>query len=86
MCGISLFTRMNLSKIIVELENYELEVSEIKQSAGALQAALTYFFEQVENRKEWTREELSSLSDLSQVNKALTMLEAALRSAEKTDK
>ena len=86
MCGTFTFIRMNLSKIIVELENYELEVSEIKQSAGALQAALTYFFEQVDSRKVWTREELASLSDLSQVNKALMMLESALLSAEKTDK
>jgi hypothetical protein len=76
---------MNLNRIMAELENYELEVSEIKQSAGALQAALTYYIEQVESRKTWTREDLALLRDTSQVNKALMMLEAALRTAEKTD-
>jgi hypothetical protein len=77
---------MNLNRIYAELENYELEVSEIKTSAGALQASLSYFVEQIESRKTWTREELSSLLEISQVNKALIMLGAALKTAEKTDK
>jgi len=69
---------MDLNDIIAELENYSLEREETRSSAGNLQAAVVYFFEQIQSRENWTIQELEELKERCQITKSLGMLESAL--------
>lgn len=70
---------LSLSDIITELENIDLESSEIRNSADSYKAAVDYFFEQIAERPTWTREELHELRIGSQVAKAGEILGELLK-------
>ncbi|MCX6216550.1 hypothetical protein [Spirosoma sp.] len=76
---------MKFNDILTELENYALEVEELKGSAGALQASVTYFFEQLASRETWSLEALLEVKEKCQINKSLDMLEAAFQTTEEEE-